>query len=147
MTAKHDDAVLDAIREEPALADRDGKRYVFDVELRAIDGHRMKAEEMPERYVVLHSNRGVARPDRFTGYSRRRRKTYWVHSVGLTKKQSEAVAEKVLARLLNRRLQVEGWTCDPISHEASQPVQDDQSSKPTKFFGVDQFDLYTSPTT
>lgn len=140
MTAKHDDAFIALIRADTALADA-----VFDGALYGTDGSRLSVANAPSRYVVVHSNRGVVRPDRFTGPARRRRKTYWVHSVGLSKKQSEAVAERVLARVLNQRLLVDGWVCDPVMHEASEPVQTDDSVKPARYFGVDQFDLYTSP--
>jgi hypothetical protein len=140
VTTKHDDAFLALIR-----ADNELMETVYDGELRGPDGSRLAAASTPARYVVVHSNRGVVRPDRFTGPARRRRKTYWVHSVGLSKRQAEAVAERVLARVLNQRLIVPGWVCDPITHEASQPISTDDSVKPARYFGVDQFDLYTSP--
>jgi hypothetical protein len=135
-----DDAFLALIRQETALANS-----VFDGELRGPDGAKIPVAAAPARYVLVHSNRGVIRPDRFTGPARRRRKTYWVHAVGLSKRQAEAVSERVIARVLNARLIVPGWVCDPITHEASQPVQVDESAKPARYFGVDQFDLYTSP--
>jgi hypothetical protein len=135
-----DDAFLNLIRQDDALRDA-----VFDVELLGPDGVRLTPAAAPERYVLVHSNRGVLRPDRFTGPARRRRKTFWVHAVGISKRQSEAISERVLDRVLNVRLQVPGFVCDPITHEASQPVQVDESRRPARFFGVDQFDLYTSP--
>jgi hypothetical protein len=135
-----DDAVLALIRQETELA-----QDVFDGELRRPGGQLLLPAEVPNRYVLVHSNRGVIRPDRFTGPARRRRKTYWVHAVGLSKRQAEAVSERVIARLLNVRLVVPGWQCDPITHEASQPIDVDKSVKPARYFGVDQFDLYTSP--
>lgn len=139
-TSDLDDAFLNLIRQEDALADA-----VFDLEMRGADGKRLPLELVPDRYVLVHTNRGLVRPDRFTGPARRRRKTYWVHAVGLSKRQSEAISERVLNRVLNVRLQVDGWQCDPITHEASQPVDVDESRRPARFFGVDQFDLYTSP--
>lgn len=135
-----DDAFLGLIRLDIALADS-----VYDSELVGVDGSRITVETAPSRYVVVHSNRGVVRADRFTGPARRRRKTFWVHSVGLSKKQAEAVSERVLARVLNQRLTVDGWVCEPISHEASQPIDLDKTVKPARYFGVDQFDLYASP--
>lgn len=118
---------------------------VFDGELLDAQGNRIPDLEAPQRYVLVHSNRGLVRADRFTGPARRRRKTYWVHSVGLTKHQAERVAERVLSRILDVRLQVDGWRCDPIQHAASQPVQADITRKPARYVGVDQFDLYASP--
>jgi hypothetical protein len=135
-----DDAFLNLIRLDSALAGS-----VYDAELVGADGSRITVESAPARYVLVHSNRGVIRPDRFTGPARRRRKTFWVHSVGLSKKQAEAVAERVLARVLNQRIVADGWVCDPITHEASQPIDLDKSVKPARYFGVDQFDLYASP--
>jgi hypothetical protein len=94
----------------------------------------------------VHSNRGIARPDRLAGYSLRRRKTYWVHSVGASKSQADAVAEKgdrAAPRLDPRRRRVVVRT---DHHEASEPVQKDDSAAPVLYYGVDQFDFYTTPT-
>lgn len=135
-----DDALLALIRQDPALADT-----TFLGELRGPDGARIPVAAAPSRYVLVHGNRGVIRPDRFTGPARRRRKTYWVHAVGQSQRQVEAISERVLARVLNVRLVVPGWVCDPITHEASQPVSVDESSKPPRYLGVDQLDLYASP--
>lgn len=136
-----DDAFYALIRERiPALAD-----VVYPGELLNPDGSRMTSTQQPEMYVLVHANRGLVRPDRFTGPARRRRKTYWTHSVGLTKRQAEKISERVLEAVLNARLVVDGWICDPILHEASQPVQTDLSSKPARYFAVDNFDLYASP--
>lgn len=131
MTRAHDQAVLDRIREVSALADA-----TFDGEVVG----------RPQRYVLVHSNRGIARPDRLAGPSIRRRKTYWVHSVAASKSQADAVAEKVLAQLVDWVPTVEGWQCERVSHEASEPVQKDDSRSPVLYYGVDQFDFYTSPT-
>lgn len=132
MTRAHDAKVLARLREIPALSET-----VFDGEV----------EGRPQRYVLVHSNRGIARPDRLAGYSLRRRKTYWVHSVGASKSQADAVAERVIAQLLDWIPGVDGWACERISHEASEPVQKDDSRVPVLYYGVDQFDFYTTPIT
>jgi hypothetical protein len=130
VTRAHDTAFEDRIREVPAL-----QAAVFDGE---VDGR-------PQMYVLVHSNRGIARPDRLAGPALRRRQTYWVHSVGASKKQADAVAEKVIGQLVDFILTVEGYTCERITHEASEPVQKDDSRQPDVYFGVDQFDFYTTP--
>lgn len=130
MTRAHDQVLLERIRQVSALASA-----VFDSEV----------EGRPQMYVLVHSNRGIARPDRLAGPSIRRRQTYWIHSVGSSKTQADAVAEKVIGQLLDWIPVVPGFTCERISHEASQPVQKDDSRQPVVYFGVDQFDFYTSP--
>lgn len=130
MTRAHDAAILARIRQVTALSSA-----VFDGE---VDGR-------PQLYVLVHSNRGIARPDRLAGPALRRRQTYWIHSVGSAKKQADAVAEKVIAQLVDWIPQVDGFTCERITHEASEPVQKDDSRQPIVYFGVDQFDFYTTP--
>lgn len=130
MTRAHDTALQNRIRQVPALA-----QAVFDGEVAG----------RPQMYVLVHSNRGIARPDRLAGPSLRRRQTYWVHSVGASKKQADAVAEAVIVQLVDTILTVPGFTCERITHEASEPVQKDDSRQPVVYFGVDQFDFYTTP--
>lgn len=131
MTQKHDDAVLRRIREDPELQDT-----VFEAEA---------PRPAPQRYVIVHSNRGIIRPARLAGLAIERRKTYWVHSVGMSKRQAEAVAERVLAKLVNWTPDVAGWDSRPMTHEASQPVQKEDTGKAPIYFGVDQFDFDTMP--
>lgn len=139
MTQAHDDAVIARIRQDAKLAE-----CVFDGELpkKNPDG---TVFDVPQRYVLVHSNRGVARASRLAGLAIERRKTYWVHSVGLSKRQAESVAERVLAKLVNWTPQVAGWDSRRMQHESSQPVQKDESGKPPVYFGVDTFDLETTP--
>lgn len=141
MTAKHDDALLALLRSDPEFTDT-----VYDGQLQDAAGNRIPVEQGPERYVVLHSNRGVFVPERFTGYAIARRKTWWLHSVGLTKRQSEGVAERMLALAVNARLAVTGWRCDPIQHPASQPPSVDLTVKPARYLSIDQLSMFTSPT-
>jgi hypothetical protein len=129
VTRAHDAAILARIRAVPALTNN-----VFDDEVTG----------KPQMYVSVHSNRGIARSDRLSGPSLRRRQTYWVHSVGASKQQADAVAEKVIAQLLDWIPVVTGWQCERITHEASEPVQKDASRQPVLYFGVDQFDFYTT---
>jgi hypothetical protein len=130
VTRAHDAAILARIRQVPALAGA-----VFDDEVTG----------KPQRYVLVHSNRGIARPDRLAGPSLRRRQTYWIHSVGISKALADAVAEKVIAQLLDWIPVVPGFTSERISHEASQPVQKDDSRQPVVYFGADQFDFFSTP--
>lgn len=130
MTRKHDTALEDRIREVPALA-----QSVFDGEVTG----------RPQMYVLVTSNRGIARPDRLAGPALRRRQTYWVRSVGASKDQAVAVAEKVIGQLVDTILDVPGFTCERITHEASEPVQKDDSRQPVVYVGVDQFDFFTTP--
>lgn len=136
MTRAHDKAFCELISAEAPLA---GAVFLGSVPAATIE------KPTPDRYVLIRSNRGLVRADRLTGQARRRRKTYWVHSVGLSEAQADAVAERVLARVLNQRLTVDGWRCEQITHEASQPVQKDDTTKPALYAGVDQFDFYTEP--
>lgn len=132
MTRKHDEALLDLIRQIPALSE-----FVFDGDVQG----------RPQRYVLVHSTRGLARTDRLAGGAPTRiRKSYWVHSVGASKGQADAVAEKVLQRLVGTRLVVPGWVCEPLTHEASEPTTKDDSRQPVLYAGIDQLDLYSSPT-
>lgn len=133
MTRAHDTALLERIREVTALADS-----VFDGDVTG----------QPQRYVNVHSTRGLARPDRLPGgLPTRIRKTYWVHSVGASKSQADGVAERVLAQIVGYVLIVPGWVCEPLMHEASEPVQKDDSRQPVLYYGVDQLDVYSTPIT
>jgi hypothetical protein len=140
VTRKHDERVLARLREIPALSE-----VVYAGEVPKVDeqGQPVRA---PQRYVLVHSNRGIARPDRLAGFSLRMRKTYWVHSVGASQAQADAVAERVIAKLLDWTPAVDGFSCERITHEASQPVQRDDAVRPPLYYGVDQFDFFTTPT-
>lgn len=139
MTRAHDKAVLARLREHPELATR-----VFEGEVPKVDAQNQPVKA-PQWYVLLHSNRGLVRPERFAGLARRRRKTYWLHSVAVQKGQVDKVAELILGQILNWIPEVDGWDSTRVTHEASQPVQKDDTSKPALYFGVDQFDFDTSP--
>lgn len=140
MTRAHGAAELARLRTITALADA-----VFDGEVPKANGNGTPVE-VPQRYVLVHSSRVVARADRLTGGAPQRgRRTLWVHSVGMSKGQADAVAEKVIARYNGWRPEVPGYTCEPMTHEASQPVQKDDTVRPPLYFGVDQFDYYTTP--
>lgn len=130
MTRAHDAAILARIRQVTAL-----QAAVFDGEVAG----------KPQMYVLVHSNRGIGRADRLAGPSLRRRQTYWIHSVGSAKSQADWVAENVIGQLVDWIPTVAGFTCERVSHEASEPVQKDDSRQPVVYFGVDQFDFYTTP--
>lgn len=141
MTTAHDDALLALLRRDPQFSST-----IFDGELKDEEGNRIPADAAPERYVVLHGNRGVLKAERFTSYATARTKTWWLHSVGMTRRQSERVAERMLALAVNARLEVAGFRCDPIRHAASQPPSVDTTVKPARYLSVDQLTLWTSPT-
>lgn len=139
MTRAHDAKVLDRIREIPALSDA-----VFDGDVPKTnpDG---SPRERPQRYVNVHSNRGVARQDRLSNVGRRARKTFWIHSVGMNRSQADAIAERIIAKLHGWTPAVDGYSCERMTHESSQPTQKDETTKPALFFAVDVFDVYTTP--
>lgn len=145
MTRAHDKAVLARLR---AGSDGNGgtlEGRVFEGEVPKRDPVTKAPFEVPQWYLILHSNRGVIRPDRLTGPARRRRKTYWLHAVGASKAQVDKVSELGIAQLLNWTPEVDGWQCERFSHEASQPVDKDETVRPVVYFGVDQFDVFTTP--
>lgn len=145
MTGAHDAAFLAAIKAIPALADRTPedppekpKRSVFDGEV----------EGRPERWVNVHSNRGLPRPDRFAQPQAQRgrlRKSYTVQAVGASKKQADAVAQAVAVQLTGSRLTVAGWSCERITHESSEPTQKDETVSPPIYLAVDTYDFETDP--
>jgi len=140
VTRAHDAAVLSRLREIRGLSE-----LVFDGEPKGTkqpDGTVLR----PSRYVNVHSNRGIGRPDRLAqATGGRKRKTYWIHSVGASKQHADAVAEAVIAALEGWSPAVDGFSCERLSHETSQPTQKEETSKPAIFFAVDVFDLYTTP--
>lgn len=143
MTRAHDAAFIDAIKSIPGLSDRGPddppekpKKSVFDGEV----------EGKPERWVNVHSNRGVPRPDRFAQpQGGRRRKSYFVQAVGPSKKTADAMADAIAKRLTGSRLELAGWTCERITHESSQPTQKDETVSPPIYIAVDTYDLITEP--
>jgi hypothetical protein len=125
------DAVLDRIREIPALSE-----VVFDG----------KVVGKPQRYVLVHATRPLARPDRLAGgLGGRARTTIWVHSVGASSGQAAAVARAVLRKLRGWKPTLDGYLCEPITHEASEPISEDDSRQPVLYYGVDQLDLWETP--
>lgn len=131
MTRAHDEKVLDRIREIPALSES-----TFDGEV----------EGRPQRYVNVHSNRGIPTSDRFTQPAvRRLRKTYYVHAVGASKKQADAVAERVAEQLVGWTPGLDGWTCQRMTKASSQPTQKDETVKPPIYIAVDVYDLVSEP--
>jgi hypothetical protein len=128
----HKKAIIARLREDAAMVDK-----VFD----GIVPSRT------EKYAVVHTNTGRYPVDRFTGpqggtvtYS------YWLHSVGSTPEQAQAVAECVLRQLIGWRPTVTGYRCSRMVHRASQPTQLDGDGRPPVYYCVDQFDLTTNPT-
>jgi hypothetical protein len=127
----HDDAVLARIREIPTLSE-----VVFDGD---VEGH-------PTFYVNVHMNRPVETADRFAGLARSGTKTYWIHSVGASRRLASSVAEKVVAKLLNWAPEVDGFSPRRMTHPTSQPTQKNETTKPPIFFAVDVFDVVIDPT-
>jgi hypothetical protein len=138
VTRAHDDRVLGRIREVAAL-----EKTVFDGEVpkENPDGTPL---ERPTRYVNVHSNRGTETPERLAGPATRIRKTYWIHSVGASKRQADAVAEAVIGKLLGWKPDVPGFSCERMRHPTSQPTQKDETVSPPIYFAVDVFETFTT---
>jgi hypothetical protein len=100
----------------------------------------------PQRYVLVHSNRGIARPDRLAGFSLRMRKTYWVHSVGRVKAQADAVAERSSPSCSTGRPPSTGSRASGSLMRRRSRCRRTTPSAAGLYYGVDQFDFYTTPT-
>lgn len=99
----------------------------------------------PNRYVAVFSNSGNRTAERFTGSQGTSAQSFTIHSVGTTPDQAQAVADRVFAQLLDWTPTVEGRVCRRMRHEASEPVQIDRDVTPPMFYGVDVFEVTSSP--
>lgn len=128
---QHKTAVLTRLREVPSMVDK-----VFEGRVPA----------RTEAYAALYTNTGRYPQDRFTGpQGATVTYTYWLHSIGSTPDQAQAIAERVLRQLLNWRPTIAGYGCSRMIHRASQPIQLDDTIRPPLFYCVDQFDLTSNP--
>lgn len=99
----------------------------------------------PNRYVAVFSDSGFRTAERFTGLQGTSSQSFTVHSVGTTPDQAQAIADRVFAQLLDWTPAVEGRVCRRMRHEASEPVQIDRDVTPPMFYGVDVFEVTSSP--
>lgn len=128
----HKRAILARLREVTAIADK-----VFEG----------RVPNRTEAYAALHTDTGRYESDRFTGpQGGTVTYRYWLHSIGSTPEQAQAVAECVHRQLIGWRPAVDGYRCSRMVHRASQPTQLDDTVRPPLYFCVDQFDLTSSPT-
>lgn len=99
----------------------------------------------PNRYAAVFSDSGFRTAERFTGPQGTSSQSFTVHSVGTTPDQAQAIADRVFAQLLDWTPAVEGRVCRRMRHEASEPVQIDRDVTPPMFYGVDVFEVTSSP--
>lgn len=99
----------------------------------------------PERYCVVWSNSGARSSDRLDGSQGNIHKRYIIHSIGQSRAQASWVNERVMAKLIDFKPAVEGWSFQRLKHTVSRPVEIDRDVKPHLAFMVDQFDLYAFP--
>lgn len=99
----------------------------------------------PQRYASFFLNSGVRYGDRLSGPDVSADFTLTVHSVGTDPFGAQAVAERVLAQLLNYKLQVPGRDCSLLRHSASIPVGSDDQVSPSLYYGVDEFSFTSDP--
>jgi hypothetical protein len=127
----HKSAVLARLRIPPGMSER-----VFEG----------RVPSRTEAYAALYTNTGFYPRDRFTGpQGGTVTYTYWLHSIGSTPDQAQAIAEQILTQLLNWKPVVDGYLCSRMVHRVSQPIQLDDVVRPPLFVGVDQFDLTSNP--
>lgn len=101
--------------------------------------------DKPDRYASFFLNSGVRYGDRLSGPDVSADFTLTVHSVGETPYGAQAVAERVLAQLLNYKLIVAGRDCSLLRHTASVPIGTDPDVSPALFYGVDEFSFTSDP--
>jgi hypothetical protein len=99
----------------------------------------------PARYCTVFMDSGLRVVERFNGLQTEVTFGVTVHSVGTTAEQSQLVAERVMAQLLDYRPIVAGRDCRRLRHVSSVPVDLDTDVSPPLYFSVDQFDLTSSP--
>lgn len=128
-------ALLERLRTDTALAE-----VVFDTEAKQASGGVVQPP-----YVVVYSNAGDRVEARLTGSQTRNTTTFTIHSVGATAEQARAVSRKLYALLLGYRPTVSGQTCWPFKAVVSQPVRLDKDVLPAVYYGVDEFQLMTTP--
>lgn len=126
----HKQAILDRLRADPILTDATFEGVVTD---------------RPSRYVAVFIDSGYRYSERLTGAQATADYGVTAHSVGTTPDQAQFVAERVFAQLLGHVLQVPGFRCRRVRHEASQPTQIDRDIDPPLFYAVDVFEFTSEP--
>ena len=96
-------------------------------------------------YAVLRFDSGRRVRSALTAVSDTLTETVTCTSVGLDRVQSQWVAEKVTALLLDVRPVVAGRTCAPLEHLDTQPSRRDDDVAPPLFYAVDLFRFISVP--
>lgn len=129
----HAQAILTRLRADSGLAS-----LVCDADA------SIKGEVRVPPFVVVYPDSGYRRSERFTGGQWSATFTYVVHSVGSSPSAARAVAQAVYAQLLGFQPTIAGRSCRKIIAARSVPVSKDPDVA-GYWFGVDEFDLTTSP--
>lgn len=130
MIRAHFDALLAQLRQDPVLAS-----CTFDGEV----------TEDPQRYCVVTLNSGDRYGDRLSGPDVAATFRANVRSIGSTREQAQAVAERVFAQLMNVRLTVTGRQVGLIRHAGGQPTSRDDTVTPPLWFASDFFEFDSDP--
>lgn len=104
--------------------------------------------EVPQglrRWAKVFPPAGWSSQFRMSGLRTAKTFTWTIHSVGLTVEEALWAQERVLLKLENAQLVVEGWRPQRVRHEVSRPMDMDESGPQPLMFIVDQFDLYSEP--
>jgi hypothetical protein len=97
-----------------------------------------------KKYLRVRTGTGRIVTDRLAGPLGPRTKTYYLTGVGTSPTQAAWYLEQATDLFLNWVPTVAGWSCHRLTFESSQPVDADPEVD-GRFFGVDQWDLFTSP--
>lgn len=100
--------------------------------------------DKPQRYCSFFLNSGIRFTDRLSGPDVSADFTLTVHSVGADPFGAQAVAERVLAQLLNYTLTVPGRSCSRMRHTMSVPTDRDDAITDL-YYSVDEFSFTSDP--
>lgn len=128
---EHTEALLEHLRGDPELAS-----IVFDGYVPGT---------APTRYVIVFASSPEHEVDRFAGRQRPRTFRHTIHCIGQIPAEAQWLTDRVQARLVGARLDVEGWDCKPIKHAGGLPVRLDSSTPPAVFFFADDYAWEAQP--
>lgn len=127
----HKAAVLARLREDARLAVFDGDTNDADAALRAVP------------YVVVYADTGMYDADRLTLEQVNAEYEYEIQCVHASPDAAQAVAEVVMAKLMNWRPTVDGSSCWPIRHVSSDEIRRDKTLN--QFYTDDVYSLRSTP--
>jgi hypothetical protein len=99
----------------------------------------------PRPYVAVHLHTERTSGGRLDNRSTRRVTRAFCHCVGDNDIAARAVADLVAGALLDVRPTIDGRSCYPIRHDASQPARPDESTGDTVVDLVDVYRLESMP--